>query len=314
MAKIWSRIVTAGALATCGIAGIAIAQSTAPAEAQGSAATAASGSPSPSGAVTAEQDQLLKSTEAFVRDLYAWGPEYAVKVGPPAPSPAPDYYRVTIQVTYNGQTDNGDLFVSKDGKTVLRGDIFELNKDPYAGVRAHLNAEGNPSTGPENAPVTLVEFADFECPHCKDFNDAFATLQQKFPHKIRLIYKDYPLSDIHPWAETAAIAARCAFLQSPADFWKMHDAIFKNQDGITPDDAWDTLNGYAKDEGIDPDTFKACMASPEAKKEVDANRDDALKLGVSSTPTVYVNGRPVIGGDPSIVTQYIQYELDRAKK
>lgn len=313
MAKIWHGIVTVSALAACGIASVAIAQSGVSAKAQG-AAPAATGSSGVSPAPTADQDALLKSTEAFVRDLYAWGPDYAVKVGPLTPSPAPDYYRVAIQVTYNGQSDNGELFVSKDGKTVLRGDIFELHKDPYAGVRAHLNAEGNPSIGPENAPVTLVEFADFECPHCKEFNDAFAAIQEKFPQKIRLVYKDYPLNDIHPWAETAAIAGRCAFMQSPGDFWKMHDAIFKNQDSVTPDDAWDTLNGYAKDEGIDPDAFKACMASPEAKKAVDANRTDALTLGVGSTPTIYVNGRPVVGGDPSIVTQYIQYELDRGKK
>ncbi len=267
----------------------------------------------PQSAVTPEQEQLLKATEAFVRNLYAWGPDYKVNVGPLSPSPAPEYYKVPIQVTYNGQADNGEVYVSKDGKTVLRGDMFSLHGDPYAQVRAHLNIAGNPSIGPENAPVTLVEFADFECPHCKEFNDDFEAIRAKYP-QVRLVYKDFPLVDIHPWAETAAVAGRCAFMQSPAAFWKMHDAIFKNQDNITPDNAWDEFNSFAKDEGLDGDAFKSCLSSPEAAKAVEANRADAITLGVSSTPTVYVNGRPVVGGDPATVEQYIEYELNSKPK
>lgn len=268
---------------------------------------------STSTASTADQESILKSTEAFVRDLYAWGPDYKLKVGPLEPSPAAEFYKVPIQVTYSGRSDNGEVYVSKDGKTVLRGDIFNLHGDPYAGVRQHLNIAGNPSLGSESAPVTLVEFADFECPHCKEFNDDFGAIRAKYP-QIRLVYKDYPLVDIHPWAETAAVAARCAYTQSPGAFWKMHDAIFKNQDAITPDNAWDQFNSFAKDEGLDADAFESCLSSPEATKAVEANRADAIALGISSTPTVYVNGRPVVGGDPGTVEQYIQYELDSHAK
>lgn len=264
-----------------------------------------SGNAAPGG----DQDQSLKQIERLVRDLYAWGPEYVVKIGPATASSFPEFYKVPIVVTFNGQSDQGEVYLDKDGKTVLRGDLFELGKDPYASLRAHLHPEGNPSIGPDTALVTLVEFADFECPHCREFNDAFPEIQQKFP-QVRLVYKDLPLTDIHPWAETAAIGARCAFMQSPAAFWKMHDAIFKNQDNITPDNAWDELNGFAKDEGLDTDAFKACMSSPEPRSAIDANRTDAATLGVTSTPTVYVNGRPVVGGDPATVEQYIQYELD----
>ena len=264
-------------------------------------------------ALSPEQEQLLKATEAFVRDLYAWGPDYKVNVGPLSPSPAPEYYKVPIQVTYNGQSDNGEVYVSKDGKTVLRGDMFSLHGDPYAQVRAHLNISGSPSLGPANAPVTLVEFADFECPHCKEFNDDFEAIRAKYP-QVRLVYKDFPLVNIHPWAETAAVAGRCAYMQSPGAFWKMHDAIFKNQDNITPENAFDELNSLAKDAGLNADAFKSCLSSPEAAKAVEANRADAITLGVSSTPTVYVNGRPVVGGDPATVEQYIEYELHSKPK
>ena len=272
-----------------------------------------SGAATSAAAASDDQAQSLKQMEKLVRDLYAWGPDYGVKLGPAAESSFPGFYKVPIVVSFKGQSDQGELYLSKDGKTVLRGDLFELGKDPYAGVRAHLHAEGNPAIGPENAPVTLVEFADFECPHCREFSDDFPAIQQKFP-QVRLVYKDLPLSDIHPWAETAAIGARCAFVQSPAAFWKMHDAIFKNQDNITPGNAWEELNGFARDEGLDADAFKICMSSADARSAIDANRTDAATLGVSTTPTVYVNGRPVVGGDPGTVDQYIQYELDTHAK
>jgi protein-disulfide isomerase len=292
------RVLTLATLGVCLAAGTAIGQASPEA---------------PAANATPDQAQLIKSAEAFVRDLYAWGPEFTVKLGPLSPTPTTDYYKVPIAVTYNGQTDRGVVYVSKDGKSLLRGDLFDMQSPPYAGVRAHLNATGNPSTGPADAPVTLVEFADFECPHCKEFSDVFPDIKQKFPN-IRLVYKDLPLNDIHPWAESGAVAARCAFMQSAEAFWKMHDQIFKEQDNITPGNAWDEFNGFAKDEGLDTDAFKTCLSSPEAKAAVDANRTDAVTLGVDSTPTVYVNGRPAVGGDPNQVVQFIQYELDHPKK
>jgi len=280
-----------------------------------SSAKALAGAPSapPSAAVTPEEQQLLKATEAFVRDLYAWGPDYKLTLGPLTQSAAADFYKVSLQVSFSGQSDKGEVYVSKDGKTVLRGDLFSLQADPYEQVREHLNIAGNPTTGPENAPITLVEFADFECPHCREFSQNFEAIRQKFP-QVRLVYKDFPLIDIHPWAETAAIAGRCAYMQSPAAFWKMHDAIFKNQDNINPDDAYDEFNSFAKSQGLDADGFKSCLSSPEAAKAVEANRADGVTIGISSTPTIYVNGRPVVGGDPGTVEQYIQYELSRQGK
>ena len=161
--------------------------------------------------------------------------------------------------------------------------------------------------------MTVVEFADFECPHCKEFNDMLAPILQKWP-QVKFVYKDFPLVDIHPWAETAAVGARCATLQSPAAFWKMHDTIFAQQDVISTENVWDKLNGFAADEGLNVDAFKACMASEDAKKFVEMERAEGAELGVNSTPTIYVNGRPVVGGDPNLTQQFIQYELHTKTK
>ncbi|MGH9689890.1 MAG: DsbA family protein [Candidatus Acidiferrales bacterium] len=264
------------------------------------------------GSVSPEQAQLLKTTEAFVRNLFAWGPAYQLKLGPLTQSPSPDFYVVPLQVTFKGQSDTGEVYVSKDGKTLFRGDMFDTNADPYADTRAKLHIQGNPAKGPADARVTLVEFADFECPHCQELEIVLKAMEDKYP--VRLVYKDYPITQLHPWANTAAIGARCAFMQKPEAFWKIHDDLFANQDSITPENVWDKLAGFASQAGLDAASFKVCMSSPEAAKAVEANHADGEALGVNSTPTVFVNGRPAVGGDPEALQQLIEFELSAHPK
>jgi protein-disulfide isomerase len=256
-----------------------------------------------------DQAQILKITEAFVRNLFGWGPTFKVKVGPLNPSKASDYYVVPVEVTLNDRTDNGEVYVSKDGKTLFRGEMFDMASDPYSDARAHLHIEGNPVKGPSDARVTLVEFGDFECPNCRQLEPILKNVFEKY--KVRLVFKDFPLEQVHPWAKTAAIGGRCAFKQSPDAFWKLHDTIFGNQDSINPANVWDKLMEYAGQVGLNTDAFKSCLSSTEALKEVEANQQDGLGLNVNSTPTVFVNGRPVVGGDPNALAQMIEFELGR---
>jgi protein-disulfide isomerase len=255
-----------------------------------------------------QQAQILQSTEAFVRNLYAWGPEFKVGFGPMTSSASPDFYLVPIHVTINDQTDTGTVYVSKDGKTFLRGEMYDMSSNPFADNLAHLNIEGNPTLGPANARVTIVEFSDFECPHCRELFRNLKTLGTQYP-QVRVVYKDFPLIQIHPWTETASIGARCAYIQSPAAFWKLHDSIFENQDLISTENIWEKLLGFASTAGLDTDAFKACMSSPEAKQAVEANHADGEALNVNSTPTVFVNGRMLPSADKTLLEQYIKYEL-----
>jgi protein-disulfide isomerase len=281
----------------------AILLSALPSLAQSSKGTPTAASPA------ADQAQILKTTEAFVRNLFAWGTDFKVKLGPLTQSTASDYYLVPIEVTLNDRTDNGEVYVSKDGKTLFRGDMFDMAADPYAAARAKMHIEGNPIKGPADARVTLVEFGDFECPNCRQLEPVLKDFFDQYKSKLRLVFKDFPLEQVHPWAKTAAIGGRCAFLQSPDAFWKMHDAIYTNQDSIAPENVWDKLNEFAVQFGLNGDAFKACLASPEAAKAVEANQQDGAALNVSGTPTVFVNGRPVAGGDPNALRQLIDFEL-----
>ena len=264
--------------------------------------------PAPAVAASPENEALLKSTEAFVRRLFAWGPDIKVTLGPLAPSTAADFYVVPVEVTLNDQKENGEVYVSKDGKTLLRGEIFDMHVDPFADNLSKLHLDGSPSKGPGDAKVTVVEFADFECPHCRELYESLEGIEAKYP-QVRFVYKNFPLTQIHPWAETGAIGARCAYQQSPEAFWKVHNAIFDDQDVIAPENIWDKLVSYASQAGLNADTFKACLSSPGAQKAVDAEHAEGVALGVNSTPTVYVNGRPLAGGDPQTLVQYIDFEL-----
>jgi protein-disulfide isomerase len=259
-------------------------------------------------AVSPEQAKLLKSAEVFVRHFFGWGDDIKVVLGPLGPTVSPNFYVVPIQVTLGEQTQTGEVFVSKDGKTLLRGEMYDMSTDPFAVNRAKAHLEGNPSKGPEDARVTLVEFSDFQCPHCRELYEALKAVEAKYP-QVRIVYKDFPLNSIHPWAQTAALGGRCAFEQSPAAFWKVHDSIFDNQDVLSTENVWDKLVEFATAAGLNADIFKACLSSPDAEKAVDANRADGVALDVNSTPTVYVNGRPLIGGDVETLDRFIEFEL-----
>jgi len=261
---------------------------------------------------SAVQSPMQKTVEAFLRNLYAFGSDTAVKIGVPKDIGVEGLLEVDIEVKIGDNTQTGKVYVTKDGKYMFRGEVSDLSKDPIAENRAQIDTKDSPSLGPANAPVTLVEFSDFECPVCRSLHDVLRGLLPNYP-QVRVVFKDFPLEQIHPWARTAAIAGRCAYQQNPAAFWKMYDFIYDGQDLISAENAWGKMADFASQSGLNADAFKACMASPEAVAAVEANRNNGIRLEVSSTPTMFVNGRRIVGPDPHTLEQYIKYELDQRK-
>src|SRR5579872_133254 len=263
--------------------------------------------------VSTSQSPLQKTIEAYVRNLYAFGPDVEVSVTDPKDAGMAGLLETTVSVKVGGNNEDAKFYVSKDGKYLVRGEVSDLSKDPLAANRALMDLKDAPSVGDPKSPVTLVEFSDFECPICRSLHDIMRGISQKYP-QVRVVFKDYPIEVLHPWARTAAIAGRCAYMQDPAAFWKMYDLIYDNQDIISAANAWMKMSEFAGQAGLNADTFRACMAGPDAGAAVDASRANGQKLDVNSTPTIFVNGRRMVGADAHLIEQYIQYELAKAKQ
>ena len=131
------------------------------------------------------------------------------------------------------------------------------------------------------------------------------TLLPKYP-QVRVVYRDFPLVEIHPWAMTAAIAGRCAYWQNHEGFWKFHDEVFDQQDLISAANVWQKMQDIAADAGLDPSALKTCMADPKAQSAVEKSVQEGARLNITNTPTVFINGRREVG-TPSVLEQYIQY-------
>ena len=156
-----------------------------------------------------------------------------------------------------------------------------------------------PASGPAGAPVEIVMYSDFQCPFCAKVGGTIERLKQKYADRIRVVFRDFPLTSLHPQAEQAAIAARCAHEQGR--FWEFHDRLFAHQRDVTPA----RLEEYATLVGLDLERFAACRANPRTQTIVTANRASGERLGITGTPAFFINGRFVTGAQPDEVFQRV---------
>ena len=172
-------------------------------------------------------------------------------------------------------------------------------------VRYDIPIDDDPIIGPEEAPITIVEFSDYECPYCQRWHtEVFERLLEAYPDEVRLVYRDFPLASIHPNATPAAIAANCAREQDV--FWDYHDKLFKMELGLNTE----AYQEYASQLEIDTEEFNECLDSGRYDEEVQADFDFAANLGVRSTPTFFINGIAVVGAQPfEVFQQVIEQEL-----
>ena len=170
--------------------------------------------------------------------------------------------------------------------------------------RIQVEAKG-PSRGPATAPVTIVEFSDFQCPFCGREYPVIEKVMKDFEGKVRLVFRHYPL-DFHPFAEKAAEAAACAADQNK--FWELHNAMFSNQQKLAVDD----LKGYAKSAGVDSAKFDKCLDGGEKKAQVEADQKAGTEAGVNGTPAFFVNGVFINGAVPyDQIKQAVERELKK---
>ncbi len=165
----------------------------------------------------------------------------------------------------------------------------------------------DPARGPAAAPITIVEFSDYQCPYCARITPTLDKLRAAYPDKIRIVFKDFPLPN-HAQAPKAAEGAHCAGEQNK--YWEMHDRLFGNPQALDVG----ALKQHATTLGLDQATFTQCLDSGKFADAVKADMEQGTKLGINSTPTLYVNGRPVIGAQPyEYFVSVIEEELARTR-
>jgi protein-disulfide isomerase len=253
--------------------------------------------------------------EAYIRHLFVWPPPIEVTVGDPQPGPMPGFSEVKIRGSQGNASQEETFYVSKDGQKIIRGTVFDLAQNPFKQDLDQLKTEYQPSFGTPGAPVVLVEFSDFECPYCRaEAKMLRENLQATYPKEVRFYYMNFPLESLHPWAKAAAMMGRCIFHQNASAFWDYHDWIFDHQDEITPENLKDKVLEFAAGKGIDKDQLSKCIDSRETEEEVEKTRAEGKALEVNSTPTLFVNGRRMVGTVQwEDLKRVIDYEIDYQK-
>jgi protein-disulfide isomerase len=261
---------------------------------------------------TAPSSPAQKSVETFLRYYYALGPDVTIVVGAPAELGTSGILEVPVEVKTPEASNQVKMWLTKDGRYLLRGEISDITTDPLAETVAKIQTANAPVLGDPKAPITVVEFSDFECPVCRNLHDALRGLLPNYP-QVKVVFEDFPIESVHPWARTAALAGRCAYQQDPKAFWKLYDLIYDNQDLISAANAYNKVLDFATQAGLNTDTLKSCLSSPQTASEVEASLANGIQLEVRSTPTIFVNGRRIVGADPHALQQYLDYEVNQLK-
>jgi protein-disulfide isomerase len=207
-----------------------------------------------------------------------------------------DFYATLITVDDGKSKKARPFYVTKDMRYLVQGNISHLGIDPPSEVRRLISLADEPSQGPATAPVTLVEYSDLACPHCARLQHELETeILPKYGDKLRIVYKEFPLINLHGWVVTGAVAAQCTYQIDPSKYVDFRTLVFKNQDSITNENARDMLLHFGAEAGVDGMKLAACVDSSDTLPRVQANMLEGDSLGIGETPTSYINGRILVG-------------------
>jgi protein-disulfide isomerase len=261
------------------------------------------------------QSALDKSAlESYLRYSELWIPQVSVKIDDPKPSSAiNNFFDVGVHLTYNGATKDELYYVSKDGRNIVKGTAYDITQSPFQGNIDLLKGEHQPSFGaPAGAPLNLVVFGDFECPVCqKEEQDLRKNIPAAFGEKVHVMFYDFPLTSIHPWAMKGSLAGRCVYRNGEKAFWDYHDWIYSKQQTVTLENFGAKIDEFAKEKGLDSGKIDACLADKSIAAEVEKTVGLGHQLEISATPTLFINGRKIEGAlDWNVLSQLLQIELD----
>jgi protein-disulfide isomerase len=264
---------------------------------------------------------LTQTIEREVRATYSIPASVKITVGPLRPSDFANYDALTITIEGEEKKQTYEFLLSKDGKTLARMTKLDLTKDPYAEAMKKIDLNGRPTRGSKDAKVVVVNFDDFQCPFCSRMHQTlFPELLKEYGDRVQFVYKDYPLTEIHPWAVHAAVNANCLASQSNDAYWDFADYIHSNQREVNSEKGRDAqfaaLDRSTLEQGqkhnLDQTKLQACVKA-QNDAAIKASMHEAEGVGVSATPTLFVNGEEMDGALPvSEMRAAIDAALQRA--
>jgi protein-disulfide isomerase len=246
--------------------------------------------------------EAARRVEVMIRNKSEVPPDYVMSIGGRRESEVPGYDQIAVSFSASGTTSGPiNFLLSADGKVLAQFNKFDISKDPKENVPP---AERPARGGPENAPVLIVVFDDLECPFCAQMHaELFPAITNHYKSQVRIVYRDFPLVEIHPWAMRGAIDSNCLGTMSPAGYWNFVDYVHAHAAEIGGDahsvaKASSQLDRLAEEEAarqhINLSELEACL-----KNQNDAQVKDSMKLGASigiaATPTLFINGEKING-------------------
>jgi protein-disulfide isomerase len=248
---------------------------------------------------------MARRVEVLIRAKSKVPPNYDVAISPRMKSDVPGFDAISVTFSSDGKSSKPiDFLLSTDGKTLAQFNKFDISQDPKDLVPAGSRP---PRGGPANAPVLIVGFDDLECPYCaKMHQQLFPAILERYKNQVHIVYRDFPLSEIHPWAMHAAIDVNCVGAHSQTGYWNLVDYIHAHAADIGGTEksvakANEMLDGLATDEGkrqkLNAEELKACIVKQD-DTAMKASVKDGEALGVSATPTLFINGEELDGAEP----------------
>jgi protein-disulfide isomerase len=238
-----------------------------------------------------------ETVNSFMQQMFGYDSTLTWSVAEIRPSPMPGLAEVLVVITGPQGSNSSRLFVSSDGKHAITGEVLPFGAKPFEEARAKLEKGVNgPAKGPAKAPVTIVEFSDMQCPHCKEAAPAIDQLVAQEPG-ARFIFQNFPIPG-HNWAEKAAGYVDCIGRSSNDSVWKFIQKTFERQTDITESNADEKLKAIATDSGANGDEVAACAEKPDTKARLQASVALGKSVGVTGTPALFINGRMLGGGVP----------------
>jgi protein-disulfide isomerase len=264
---------------------------------------------------------VARKIEHQVRSFYSVPTDVKVTVGDVTPGgDLPGYDTVSVKFDGGeGKQKEYKFLLSKDRNTMLRVTKFDLTKDAYAEVMGKIDVAGRPTRGAKSAKVVVVNFDDFECPFCARMHATlFPDILKEYGDRVTFIYKDDPLTEIHPWALHAAVDANCLAAQNADAYWDFADYIHANKTAVdtekTPDGRFEAVDKIAMQQAqkhnLDTTKLQSCVKA-QNEDAVRASMKEAEGLGVSGTPALFINGQKIDGAVPASEVRAV---LDAALK